>query len=327
MKFQCVAAAVCVVFLTGSAWADAPIGTLEADGRFEVRAADDARATRFDQDEYTFFAGDTVITRSGPAVLNLANGGGLGVTEGSELTVSIDNDGRVSAEVISGSVLYAFPEGQEGFVFQAGNFTAVGNESSPRAIQVSRGAESVGTIELLEDGNLRAAVREGTLVVTNGQAVRYQVNAGESIGLLDLPNRTIQVQNPASGRTVSIEAPDQVGTNDQFTVSWNGSGAGNGDFIVIAPEGAAPDEFEFVVSSEEGQTLEFVAPGTPGDYEIRFIDGTTGAVKQFRALDVVGEIAAVPFWQNPGIGVVAGAAAVYIGAQVIDDDDPRPASP
>ena len=314
-----------------SAWSQSPIGTLKADGRFEIRAAGDEQATRLNQDDYTFFSGDTIIARWGPAVLNLADGGGLGVTKGSEIEVSLADDGLIETRLISGSVLYAFPDDTSAFLFRAGNFTIAGSGDQPRAIRVSRDAGRVGTIELLEDGNIRAAVRQGSLTVTNGDAVRYQVNAGESVGLLDLPNQTIQVQGAVRTNTpmppVLIQSPEQVRTNENFLVRWEAFDPVDGDFIVIAEEGADPDEFESVVSSDEGRVLEFEAPGDPGDYEIRFIDGETGEIKRFVDLDVRRGVIAAYWWQNPGIGVMAGAVAVYIGAQIVDDNNRRPVSP
>ncbi|MGK7294898.1 MAG: hypothetical protein ACNS61_03595 [Candidatus Wenzhouxiangella sp. M2_3B_020] len=334
MRFQGIIAVVSLAAFSAGAVASAPIGTLQSEGRFEVRAADSERTARFSQDEYTFFSGDTVTAQSGPAVLNLNGGGGLGFTKGSEVTVTLADDGTVEASVENGTLLYAFPEGRRNFRFQAGNFTVTGQPQQAQALQVSSGEGYVGTIELLEDGNIKAMVRDGALFIANGESVRYQVNAGETVGLLDLPAGTIRTQGQVeAGRVppILIQSPEQVGTNEDFLVRWQSNEPIDGDYLVIAEEGAPADEFESVVSTDEGETLEFEAPGDPGDYEIRVIDGETGAIKRFVYLDVRGGPVGAYWTNQPIVGgaitVAAGAVAVYIGADAVDDDDPEPVSP
>jgi len=337
MRFERALAAIVGVALAGTAAAATPIGTLTAEGRYEIRAAGDTQATRFDQAEYTFFEGDTVTANGGAVVVNLSGGGGLGLTEGSRMTVEMADDGTVIAALDRGSVLYAFPEGDRDFRLHAGNFVATGSPEQPRALQVSRGADSIGTVELVADGNLKASVREGSLFIRNGEAVRYQVNAGETVGLLDLPGETIRTQSTSVPQTggaplILIQSPEQVGTREDFFVRWQAFDPVDGDYIVIAKEGAEPDEFVSVISSEEGNVVEFEAPGNPGDYEIRFIDGESGEIKRFVYLDVVENVVGAYWWDDSivrgTLGVVGGAAAVYIGSQVVDDDDdPDPVSP
>lgn len=314
-----------------------PIGTLKSEGRFQVISAGSDQPVTINQPEYTFYSGDTVIARKGASVLNLNNGGGLGFTAGSKVTVAERDDGRVETEVQSGSLLYAFPDGRSDFAFRVGNFTVQGRPREAQAIQVASEGESVGTIEHLDGGNMRATVRSGSLHISNGEAVRYQVAAGESVGLLDLPEGEIRTQGaaPASGSAgrqppILIQSPERVGTNEDFLIRWEALEPVDGDYIVIARSGAEPDEFETLVNSDEGKELELNAPGSPGDYEIRFIDGQTGEVKRFVYLDVRPNLVG-GFWAGNAVGgaiAVAGAGvAVYIGTQIADDDDPDPVSP
>jgi hypothetical protein len=336
MRFDRVIAAIVGVALAGTATAMTPIGTLTAEGRYAIRAAGDEQATHFNQDEYTFFSGDTVTARGGAVVVNLSEGGGLGLTEGGSMTVRLDDDGSVIATLESGSVLYAFPEGKREFRLRAGNFVATGSPEQARALQVSRGAGSIGTVELLEDGNVKASVREGSLFISNGASVRYQVDAGATVGLLDLPGQTIQTQSssiaPGGGAPlILIQSPEQVSTREEFVVRWQAFDPVDGDYIVIAKEGAEPDEFESVISSDEGNVVEFEAPGSPGDYEIRFIDGESGEIKRFVYLDVVQDVVGAYWWDDPIVrgtmGVIGGATAIYIGSEIVGDDDPGPVSP
>lgn len=317
-----------------SAIAATPVGTLQSEGRFRVIAAGQDEPVAINQSEYTFFSGDTIISSWNDAVLNLNGGGGLGFPKGSRVTVVEADSGMIETEIINGSVLYAFPEGRQNFMFRVGNFTLQGQAPEVRSMQVSRDGESVGTIELLADGNIKASVRTGALHIRNGDSVRYQVSAGESVGLLDMPNQTIRTQSsaPAPARPlVLIQSPERVGTNEEFLIRWEAAEPMQGDYVVIAKSGAEPDEFESLVNSDEGNELEFEAPGSPGDYEIRFIDGQTGEIKRFVYLDVVQDVIGAYWWDNRIVGaaitVGAGATAVYIGSRIADDDDPDPVSP
>ena len=264
------------------------------------------------------------------------SGGGLGMPRGTEVTVVRDNDeGAVRAELKAGSLLYAFPAEQTGFEFRVGNFTVRGQSPEPQAMQVARGEASVGTIEMVDGGNLRASVRSGQLFIENGDSVRYAMSAGETVGLMDLPERVrTQATTPPAGGSppVLMQSPERVSTNEEFLMRWEAAEPVDGDYVVIAKSGAEPDEFESLVSSDEGNEFSLEAPGSPGDYEIRFIDGKTNEIKRFVYLDVVKSGPVPPFWANNtvvggAISVAAGGVAVYIGSEVADDDNRRPVSP
>ncbi|MDT8410266.1 MAG: hypothetical protein RQ741_11745 [Wenzhouxiangellaceae bacterium] len=323
-----------LMLAAGSCFA-APVGSLEADGPFEIRAAGDDRFVRMSQPTYTWFSGDSIRTRSGVAVLNLRDGGGIGFQEDSSATISLDDDGLVSGEVISGKILYALPDAGQQLRLQVGNFTLTTASPEAQRLNVNSGGEFVGTVERLGDGNMRVEVQSGALHVVNGHSARYQVSAGETIGLLDLPASTIKTQSgprTAANGLIRIESPERVGTGDEFRIRWTSEQAAEGDYVVVSKSGAAPDEFESVINTDEGQVLEFTAPGQPGDYEIRYLDGQTGQIEQFVYLDVVERRIAGYWWNDRIIGgaitVAAGAVAVYIGVDAADDDNDRqPVSP
>ena len=338
MTFKRTIFSIALAVSAASAVAATPVGTLQSEGRFQVIAAGSDEPVGINQSEYTFFSGDTIISKRADAVLNLNGGGGIGFPTGSRVTVIQTDSGAIEAEIVSGAVLYAFPEGRENFTFRVGNFTVQGQAPEVRSMQVSREGEttgtSVGTIERLADGNIKASVRSGALHIRNGDSVRYQVSAGETVGLLDMPNRTIRTQSSAAAPAkplVLIQSPERVGTNEDFLIRWEAAEPVQGDYVVIAESGAEPDEFESLVNSDEGNELAFEAPGSPGDYEIRFIDGQTGEIKRFVYLDVVPDAIAPVWWDTRVVGaaitVAAGAGTIYIGTKIADDDDRRPVSP
>src|SRR6056297_3929105 len=336
MTFSRTIIALAIAVWTFTAIASTPIGTLQSEGRFQVIAQDGDQPVRLNQTDYTFFSGDTVIAAQDDAVLNLNRGGGFGFPKGSRVTVAQTENGGFEANIAEGSLLYAFPEGRDNFVFRVGNFTIHGQAPEVRSMQVARDGASVGTIERLADGNIKASVRSGALHIRNGDSVRYQVSAGESVGLLDMPNQTIRTQSEISDPRkplVLIQSPERVGTNEEFLIRWEAleTEPVQGDYVVIAESGAEPDEFESLVNSDEGNELAFEAPGSPGDYEIRFIDGETGEIKRFVYLDVVQDVIGAYWWDKRFVGaaitVAAGASTVYIGRKIFDDDDPEPVSP
>jgi hypothetical protein len=326
---------VALMAMAGSCLASTvPIGSLESEGPFEIRAAGEARFVRISQPDYTWFSGDSIRTRAGLAVLNLHQGGGIGFEQASSATVSIDDHGRLSAELLGGKVLYALPDASRGLRLQVGAFSLSTATPGAQRLNVSSGDGFVGTVERLGDGNVKVAVRSGALYVVNGDSVRYELSAGEAIGLLDLPLHSIQAQNAPAAAPIEIEAPDEVGTREEFKVLWATEQPTQGDYIVISKSGAKADEFESVVNTDEGQELDFTAPGTPGEYEIRYVDGQTGTVQQFVYLDVVERRALIAARSAGSTGltkalaVAAGAGVVYIIAKAIDDDDdPEPVSP
>jgi len=299
-----------------------PVGTLEAEGHFQVLSEGERVPVTITQFEFALFSGDTIISGASETVLNLNSGGGLGFMKGSKVTVMQRDDSALEIEVHDGALLYSFPDGRQNFVFRAGNFTAYGQPPGIEPMRVSGRDASVGTLELTDDGNLKATVRSGTLDISNGRSLRYQVSAGETIGLLDLPEQRVLTQTTAPAPNtlpqplILIQSPERVGTNEEFLIRWDAVDPIQGDYIVIAKSGADPDEFESLVSSDEGQEIQFRAPGSPGDYEIRFIDGQTGELKRFVYLDVVPDVIGAYWWDNTVVGgilaVTAGATGIYI---------------
>ncbi len=324
---------IIVLFLACSAAVGQPIGTVESDGWYSVQGGAGKAVERFNRSEYTAFSGDTITSQTESTVLNLTGGGGLGIPRDSSISITRGDQGNLTVELVAGAVLYAFPASDTSFAFHAGNFKVSGQSPEARSIPVNVRPASVGTIELLAGGNIKATVRSGELFVQNGGGVRYRVSAGESVGILDLPATTVLTQSasPATSPLILIQSPERVGTGEEFQVLWESQQAVRGDYIAIAKSGAEPNEFVTVVSSDEGQILDLTAPSTPGDYEIRFIDGETGAVHKFVYLDVVQDIVPVYWWNENVLGaalaVAAGGTAIYIVAEEGGSNRPRPVSP
>lgn len=327
-------AAIGLAFAGSSAFAADALGTLEAEGAYELRASGTSEFVRFNQSGATWYAGDTLRTRGGSAVLNLDAGGGLGLHEQSQATVMQAADGELQIELAQGKLLYALPDARRPMVVRAGNFTLSTAADEAVRTNVNAGDQFIGAVQRLADGNLRIEVRSGQLNVRNGDAHRVSVGAGETVGLLDLPLASeLQVQSGA----VPVTAPESVAPTAQFEVTVDASNA-SGEYLVISERGAPASEFESVVTMGGDPVTYLDAPATPGEYEVRVIDDATGAVLGFANFTVSAPAGAAVvgagstgggIWA-PAMAVAGGAIAIYIIDETNDDDDdddPDPVSP
>jgi len=321
-----------VVFAWSSVFAE-PVGYLQIDGRVDVQASGSAETAQISQTEYTVFAGDRIVTRDGSTVLTLDRGGALGLAPFSEALVIFDEaNGELAVELDHGTLLFSLPSEMNSFRIELDNFVLRPQPRDPMALQVNsiRSDDLIGMVRRLDHGHIRVSVTDGELHVSSSRGSVYRIQAGNDIGLLAPSKAGQRINTQSSGdRIVSIEAPEQVGTNEQFRIRWNGQSGPAESYITIAPEGADPEEFERVMSTSEGNTLQFEAPGVEGDYEIRYVDGNTGEVSSFVYLQVVGERAVVP-WIASNQALVAGVTIAAAGTGTVllldDDDDNGPAS-
>lgn len=81
-------------------------------------------------------------------------------------------------------------------------------------------------------------------------------------------------------------APEEVPAGAVFAVAWNGPN-GPGDYVTIQAVGAGAWTDEDYFSTSSGSPGELVAPITSGQYEIRYVSGTGGAVQATRPITVL----------------------------------------
>lgn len=313
-----------------------PIGSLDVDAAYDLRAAGDASFVRFTGEEAAWYSGDTIRTRNGVAVLNFHQGGAMGVREGSQVTVSEDESGEIRADLISGEIMVALAPEQTGFQLTAGNFF-VSRKAPEGRMQVALGENAVATVRRLEDGNLKVDVQAGEFQVRNGDSMQVSVSTGESIGLLDVPTVAVtQVQNQraaqqAAGRgrgavaaeeEVPFEAPEDVGPQEDFQVDWGENEIPVGDYLAVAPIDSDPSMFDSVVRIGPEKVIPVTAPSAEGEYEIRIIDESTGSIRIWAPLTVSSpEGLFIPVSDATrvggsllgyGVAAAAGAASMYI---------------
>lgn len=90
-------------------------------------------------------------------------------------------------------------------------------------------------------------------------------------------------------RNETLEAPEEVKVDDQFTVSWSEEGYG-GQYIGVFLENAAEDDKYLSYAYTRNKTKTKVrAPKEAGDYELRYMSGNKKLVWARRPLKVVSE--------------------------------------
>ncbi|MGY6587784.1 MAG: hypothetical protein ACXIUB_05780 [Wenzhouxiangella sp.] len=315
----------------GSVHAQAPIGTLQIDQRVQITASGSDSALRVSNSGYTVQSGDRIQTSQGSAVIAVQGNGGLGLGPESDARIELSEAGDIQVLLEAGTLMYSLPAGQ-GLTAHAGEFVVSLGDSATRRVDVSNRPAAHGVIQRMESGQIRVAVRDGDAVVQAGSGHAYPVSAGQQRGFRVSSSNELMVQDTEIVQVlIDIQAPEQVEVRQQFNVRWStGEEFREGDFLTIAPVGAEDSEFESVASTSVGEVLEFEAPGSPGDYEIRYIDGETGEIRSFVYLEVVRDRIVAYWWRDPrwigGLAAVTGGA-VYLATRDDSDEEPQIISP
>jgi hypothetical protein len=321
-----MAAACCAL-----AGASEPIGYLQMDGPVTIQPDGSAASLTVTENHYTIFSNDRISAGDSSAVLILNGGGVIGIDASSSIRVRSLEGAIASQNVMleTGTILYSFPE-RSGLRLKHGRFTVRPALRSAQRVEVDRAVgEFAGMVEALDGGHIRVSVKSGDMDVLVGSGRRHVVASGQSTGLLSSPLQMAQAPAAVEGQSLAlIEAPEQVVSGESFTVRWSGEALGENSYITVAPAGSEPEAFESVASTTQGNTLEFQAPGEPGDYEIRFVDGETGEISGFTYLQVSGPSVAAPWYTSNAAltGSIAFVGAAGATALALDDDDEEPQS-
>jgi len=313
-----------------------PIGYLKSDQPVAVQPAEALAPTAIDEHDYTVFSGDRIVTETGSAVILLDTGGSIGIARDSGVAVSVDPGSQaLTVELLAGTMLYSLPAQSTALTIRLDGHELSSLAGGGQAMRVAfeTDHELVGMVERIDQDQFRVSVRNGDLYMNSNHGSRFQIRAGEQLGLTFGGGTVARINTQASGNAavVLFEAPEQVQAGSEFAVQWNMEGAAGDQFVTIAPQAASPEEFESMASTSQGSSLQFKAPDEPGDYEIRMVDSETGEVSGFVYLSVVGSAAAAAPWYAStaavvgGVGLAGGAAAVVVldddTAVVVDEDD------
>jgi len=327
------ATALLAGLLLASAASAASVGSIKSEGRVSLESGVSGDSMRLGGDVQSLEAGDRLqSTGNGRAVVTLTGGGSVGLDSDSILRVTESDSGTLGLELEKGRILYSFPTARTDFEIFVNDFVIRAEQDVDRMMVSDDVNANSGMIEHLDDGNVRVSVQYGHINVANGSN-RYQVNAGEQIGLLSGSFGRMDTQmglGDGTGPVLEIESPEQVRVSEDFVVRWYGD-VQEGDYLVIAPAGSDPEEFTRVTSTDEGEVLEFTAPGETGEYEIRHVRGDTGDISTFVFLDVVTDGPVVAWWTRPeiigGLAFAAGSTALIIGSDEDDEETDPPTPP
>jgi len=323
--------------LMAAGWANAaPIGSLQIDGLVSIEAPGSTSPVPIRDTEYTLFSEDRIITRSGSALLALDGGGSIGLAPSSAATVSVDErSGAVTVHLDQGTLLYSLPSMAGQFRVLVDDFELQTSLGEGQALNVDAQLDTLaGVVRRLDNGQIDVAVESGMLSILTGKGSRYSVAAGDRLGLMSSLNAAepllTQTTAAPEEELIRIESPEQVETNENFRIRWDGISNASESFIAIAERGAEPEEFQRIVNTEEGPVLLLEAPEDEGDYEIRFIDGDTGGVTSFVYLKVVDDELLAAWWMREEFGALELAGGILAGGVIgywIKDCDPTSVSP
>lgn len=173
------ALAVTLVLLHGAAASARDMGALEIRGTATVQSPGRA-ALSFNDTRYVLSAGDRVATRpDSVAVLRLPNEiGRVALLADSEAVLTLV-DRRLSVELLRGALVYVMCLGSELEVRAQPILASTGLSDPQREEARMRPVAGAGVIALSGDGSAGVAVREGELLITEGEAVIQRVAAGE----------------------------------------------------------------------------------------------------------------------------------------------------
>ncbi len=134
--------------------------------------------------------------------------------------------------------------------------------------------------------------------------IRYS-HGGTNRALAAVP---IQV----GGAKIVLDAAKEVEVGSAFTVRFEGP-RNTGDFITVVPVGTAATAWENYADVSAEPTVELIAPGEPGDYEVRYSSGQSNRALESIPIRLVdasaslvapGKVDAGSFfevtWQGPG---------------------------
>lgn len=75
---------------------------------------------------------------------------------------------------------------------------------------------------------------------------------------------------------ITFESPDEVEAGTEFEVSWTGPN-GPGDYLTVVAPDAPEGSYEWYFYTVDGPTGTLVAPVEDGEFEIRYVSGSTSA--------------------------------------------------
>lgn len=111
------------------------------------------------------------------------------------------------------------------------------------------------------------------------------------------PQQTVKTESDS----VTLETPAQTAAGSTFQVTWTGPDAKN-DYITIVEKGAAKGKYENYTYTKKGSPLELKALDNPGEYEIRYVDGTSKDILASAPIEVTEVTASLEAPEEIGAG-------------------------
>jgi Ca-activated chloride channel family protein len=169
--------------------------------------------------------------------------------------------------------------------------------TAPDEVGVSE-ALPVGWAGLASDGNFVGLVpRAGTPTqiiscVSVGALTESRLVAPPTSAELDLvyvvgATMSVAARHPlqVTAPKVTVTAPARVAAGERIEVMWRGPEREE-DFVTLALAGSPDDEYLEWARVEDGNPSVFRAPGSPGAYEARYVDGERSKIRARAPIEV-----------------------------------------
>jgi Ca-activated chloride channel family protein len=114
-------------------------------------------------------------------------------------------------------------------------------------------------------------------------AAELDVVVVDGVTLAVVARRPIRITAPKA----TVNAPERVAIGDRIEVAWLGP-EGREDFVSLALPGSPDLDYLEWARVEDGNPTVFRAPRTPGEYELRYVDGEAGVVRARAPIIVTG---------------------------------------
>ncbi|WP_376697512.1 hypothetical protein [Wenzhouxiangella sp. EGI_FJ10305] len=195
--FGFVSIACALVLLAGNLAAQMPSGTLEVRGSVQITEGASGESMTVRDTNYSWFSGDRIQVRNGYGILYLNEGNSLGLLEGTDATLTIDND-TISGTLESGDLIYAIEGEDRELVVKSGEFEF--NAMPAGDLAPCLGLTAAGLIQAIASTRNRVVVQSGELLGYNQpRTVERRVAPGEKYEF-----------TPQAARRLELDLPPEV---------------------------------------------------------------------------------------------------------------------
>ncbi|MEO0785167.1 MAG: VWA domain-containing protein [Pseudomonadota bacterium] len=118
-------------------------------------------------------------------------------------------------------------------------------------------------------------------------------------------NRTVIAEQTidVTDAEAAIFAPERVGIGKRFEMTWRGPNNRNDYIDLVPPDQTATNTQVTYAYTKNGEVLEMTAPGTPGDYQLRYVTVGSGGERVLTSVPITVEDIRAEVAFNPNVEI------------------------